>query len=198
MPAAAPGGTAYMAALDHDGMAVSYIQSNYFGIGSRRSAGATGIFLHNRGAGFNLIPGHPNEYTPGNRPMHTLAPTLWTKGDALDLVLGTRGGDQQPQFLAQFAANHFHSGLSASESQELPRWSMEQPEPGTDSAVTIEPRFAEATVVGLRDRGHGITTGVPWNAGYGPISAIDVAGENAAAADPRVSTSAAMSAGSSG
>lgn len=192
-PAPAPGGTAYMTASDHSGMAVSYIQSNYFGIGSRRSAGGTGVFLHNRAAGFNLIPGHPNEFTPGNRPMHTLAPTLWTNGDALDLVLGTRGGDQQPQYVAQFAASHYHGGLPVGACQTLPRWFMGQPEPGTDSAVTIEPRFAEATVVGLRDRGHAITRGIPWNAGYGPISAIDIAGENAAAADPRVSTSAAIS-----
>jgi gamma-glutamyltranspeptidase/glutathione hydrolase len=192
MPPPAPAGTAYMAASDSGGMAVSYIQSNYFGIGARRSAGATGIFLHNRGAGFNLIQGHPNEYTPGNRPMHTLAPTLWTHGGDLDFVLGTRGGDQQPQFLAQFAASHFHARMSVGASQTAPRWSMSQPEPGTDSAVTIEPRFPEATVVGLRDRGHGIDRGIPWNAGYGPISVIDTGRDNAAAADPRVSTSAAL------
>jgi gamma-glutamyltranspeptidase/glutathione hydrolase len=191
-PQSALGGTAYMTASDSNGMAVSYIQSNYFGIGSRRSAGGTGIFLHNRGAGFNLIPGHPNEYMPGNRPMHTLAPTIWTRGEQLDLVLGTRGGDQQPQFLAQFAASFYHAGLSIEESQKQPRWSMNQPEPGTDSSLTFEPRFPEATLVGLRDRGHAIDPGTPWNSGYGPISAIDTGRDNAAAADPRVSTSAAL------
>lgn len=190
-PEQAIGGTAYMTASDSNGMAVSYIQSNYHGIGSRRSAGGTGIFLHNRGAGFNLIPGHANEYTPGNRPMHTLAPTIWTRGDALDLVLGTRGGDQQPQFLTQFAANFYHAGLTAEHSQILPRWSMDQPEPGTDSSITVEPRFNESTIVGLRDRGHAIDNGIAWNTGYGPISAID-ARDNSAAADPRVSTSAAL------
>lgn len=197
MPQPAPGGTAFMTTCDSDGMAVSYIQSNYFGIGSRRSAGGTGIFLHNRGAGFNLIQGHPNEYTPGNRPMHTLAPTLWTKGTELDLVLGTRGGDQQPQLLAQQAASHYHAGLPLDASQEAPRWSMAQPETGTDSHITIEPRFEEATIVGLRDRGHRIDNGIPWNSGYGPISAIDAAGSSAAA-DPRVSTSAALFARPSG
>lgn len=186
------GGTAYMCVTDADGMGVSYIQSNYHGIGSRRSAGGTGIFLHNRGAGFNLIQGHPNEYTPGNRPMHTLSPTLWTRGGALDLVLGTRGGDQQPQYLAQFAAHFYHAGLSATDAQAMPRWSMQQPEPGVDSTLTIEPRFSEAMVVGLRDRGHALDDGERWNAGYGPVCAIDVGRDNAAAADPRVSTSAAL------
>jgi gamma-glutamyltranspeptidase / glutathione hydrolase len=192
MPKQALGGTAYMTASDPDGMAVSYIQSNYFGIGSRRSAGGHGIFLHNRGAGFNLIQGHPNEYTPGNRPMHTLAPTIWTRNNELDLVLGTRGGDQQPQYLAQFAAHHYHAALPIDQSQAAPRWAIAQPEPGTDSLVTIEPRFSEATIVGLRDRGHAIDRNIPWNSGYGPISAIDVGGRNEAAADPRVSTSTAL------
>jgi gamma-glutamyltranspeptidase/glutathione hydrolase len=192
MPTPAPAGTAYMTASDPDGMAVSYIQSNYWGIGSGLSAGATGVFLHNRGAGFNLIPGHPNEYQPGNRPMHTLSPTLWTAGNELDLVLGTRGGDQQPQFLAQFAALHYQAGLCIDDAQDYPRWNMEQPEPGTDSSLTIEPRFPASLVDSLRGLGHEISDGERWSAGYGPISAIDVADENKASADPRVSTSAAL------
>ena len=98
-----------MAVRDSSGMGISLIQSNFWGIGSGISAGATGVFLHNRGAGFNLIPGHPNEYATGKRPLHTLSPTLWTDGTSLDLLLGTRGGDQQPQFLAQFAASFYHA-----------------------------------------------------------------------------------------
>ena len=192
-PPAAPAGTAYMAASDPSGMAVSYIQSNYWGIGSGLSAGSTGVFLHNRGAGFNLIPGHPNEFIAGHRPMHTLAPTLWTRNGELDLVLGTRGGDQQPQFLAQFAAHHFRAGLCTDDSQSMPRWNMAQPEPGTDSFLTIEPHFPSKVVEALRNIGHVVEDGEPWNAGYGPISAIDLAGENKASADPRVSTSAALS-----
>ena len=192
MPEPSLGGTAYMAASDPDGMAVSYIQSNYWGIGSGLSAGSTGVFLHNRGAGFNLIHGHPNEYMAGNRPMHTLSPTLWTDAGSLDMVLGTRGGDQQPQFLAQFAALHYHAGLCIDDSQDHPRWNMEQPEPGTDSAFTIEPRFSTSVVSALEGLGHAVTDGDPWNTGYGPVSAIDIAGENKASADPRVSTSAAL------
>jgi gamma-glutamyltranspeptidase/glutathione hydrolase len=193
-PPRAPAGTAYLAVRDSNGMAVSYIQSNFAGIGALISAGATGIFLHNRGAGFNLIPGHPNEFTPGNRPLHTLAPTMWASGGHLDLVLGTRGGDQQPLFLAQFAANHFRGGLCTNDSQLFPRWNMEQPMPGTDSSITVEPRFAKSTIRGLRDLGHVIEDGVPWNTGYGPISAIDLHDEWKGSADPRISTSAALSA----
>jgi len=192
MPDRAPGGTAYMTVKDGNGMGVSFIQSNFAGIGSGLSAGATGVFLHNRGAGFNLIPGHPNEYQPGRRPMHTLSPTLWTSGGSLDLLLGTRGGDQQPQFLAQYAAHHFHAGECTDDSQMAPRWSMEQPEPGTDSALRIEPRFSPTTRSTLEALGHTVTDADSWEPGWGPISAIDVGGEMKGSADPRISTSAAL------
>jgi gamma-glutamyltranspeptidase/glutathione hydrolase len=192
MPDGSPGGTAYMTVKDGNGMGISFIQSNYAGIGSGLSAGSTGVFLHNRGAGFNLIQGHPNEYQPGRRPMHTLSPTVWTNNESLDLLLGTRGGDQQPQFLAQYAAHHFHADACTDDSQIAPRWNMEQPEPGTDSALRIEPRFALKTRSALEKLGHTITEAGMWEPGWGPISAIDVGGEMKGSADPRISTSAAL------
>jgi gamma-glutamyltranspeptidase/glutathione hydrolase len=192
MPDRSPGGTAYMTVRDGGGMGVSFIQSNYAGIGSGLSAGATGVFLHNRGAGFNLIQGHPNEYQPGKLPMHTLSPTLWTHKGSLDLLLGTRGGDQQPQFLAQYAAHHFHAGACTDDSQTAPRWNMEQPEPGSDSALRIEPRFSPRVRPTLEALGHTVTDAEAWEPGWGPICAIDVGGEMKGSADPRISTSAAL------
>lgn len=192
MPTPAVGGTAYMTVLDGNGSGISFIQSNFAGIGSGLSAGATGVWLHNRGAGFNLIPGHANEYAPHKRPLHTLAPTLWTDDGALDLLLGTRGGDHQPQFLAQFAATHFHGGLCTDDSQSAPRWSMQQPEPGTDSAIAVEDRFAASTVQGLALAGHDVTVAASYEPGWGPVSAIDAGSERKGSADPRVSTSAAL------
>ena len=73
-PPPAPGGTAYLAVIDAAGLAVSFIQSNFMGIGSGLGAGDAGFFLHNRGAGFDLRPGHPNELAAGKRPLHTLVP----------------------------------------------------------------------------------------------------------------------------
>lgn len=192
IPTPAPGGTAYLTVLDPKGVGVSFIQSNYAGIGAGLSAGSTGVWLHNRGAGFNLIPGHANEYAPGKRPLHTLSPTLWTKDGALDLLLGTRGGDQQPQFLAQFAATHFHASMCTDDSQNAPRWSMDQPMPGVDSQLRVESRFAAGTVEGLRSRGHVVDLANDHEPGWGPISAIDVGMVVKGSADPRVSTSSAV------
>ncbi len=192
MPTPAPHGTAFMTVRDSSGMGVSLIQSNFWGIGSGLSAGATGVFLHNRGAGFNLIPGHANEFAPGKRPLHTLSPMLWTNGTELDLLLGTRGGDQQPQYLAQYAASFYHAGHDTDDSQVLPRWNMDQPTPGTDSAITYESRVAPSTVRGLIERGHRVELAGTHEGGWGPISAIDTRREIKGSADPRITTSAAL------
>src|SRR4030095_16148367 len=62
------GGTVYVAAADAGGMMVSLIQSNYMGFGSGVVVPGTGLSLQNRGAGFTLKSGHPNEVAGGTRP----------------------------------------------------------------------------------------------------------------------------------
>ncbi len=70
------GGTVYLCAGDASGMVVSLIQSNYMGFGSGVVVPGTGISLQNRGAGFSLEQGHPNEIDGGKRPFHTIIPGL--------------------------------------------------------------------------------------------------------------------------
>jgi gamma-glutamyltranspeptidase/glutathione hydrolase len=192
VPSGAPGGTAYLATRDRDGMVVSFIQSNFWGIGSGISAGATGVWLHNRGAGFVLRPGHPNELTPGRRPLHTLAPTLWTDGNRTHLVLGTRGGDQQPQLLAQVAANQLWARTDPDEAERLPRWSIDAPVSDDLPTVRYEPRYAISTVAGLTKKGHVVEAAESWEPGWGPVSTITVDRVVRGEADPRVSTATAL------
>lgn len=189
-----PGGTAYLCAIDSTGMGVSLIQSNFTGIGSGISAGDTGVWLHNRGAGFSLETGHPNEAAPGMRPLHTLSPTLWTRGGRLELLLGTRGGHQQPQYLAQTAAQLFHCSLDPATAQGEPRWEMAHAAAGSGSVVSVEARMPEGIVVGLGARGHAVTKAADYPAGWGPVSIVlvDADGTRRAAADPRVSTAQAL------
>lgn len=192
-PAPAPGGTAYLCTRDGGGMGVSFIQSNFWGIGSGFSAGNTGVWLHNRGGGFTLAPDHPNELNPGKRPLHTLSPTLWTKSGALELLLGTRGGDYQPQLLAQVAANHMRGELCLSDAQSFPRWRLDEFGPGSTSSLQVESRFSGHTMRGIVHHGHDVTETSPWMRGWGPVSAIGVADSLTGAADPRLTTSAAAS-----
>jgi gamma-glutamyltranspeptidase/glutathione hydrolase len=192
-PAPAPGGTAYMCVRDGEGVGVSLIQSNFAGIGSGLSAGDTGVFLHNRGAGFNLIAGHPNELTPGRRPLHTLSPTLWTKDGDLKLLLGTRGGQYQPQLLIQVAAHLLYCDAPRAASQPAPRWQVDGWGPGEETLVKVEERTDPDVIAGLEDRGHRVERVPDWIGGWGPVSLIGVDDDDVyAAADPRVSSSAAL------
>ena len=68
------GDTTHLCAVDADGLAISLTQSNALDFGAHLMAGETGVFLHNRGVGFNLQPGHGAEYGPRRRPdAHTVA-----------------------------------------------------------------------------------------------------------------------------
>lgn len=186
-------GTAYMCVADAQGLAVSIIQSNFRGTGSRFGAARSGFLLHDRGSGFTLTPGHPNEVAPGKRPRHTLSPTLWTEGDRPAWLIGTRGGDIQPQLVAQMAARLIRADIEPGAAQALPRWAMDEFGPGSRSRLAIEPGVAPALVADLRSRGHQVEQLTTLQPGWGPISVIGLAGDTrVAAADPRVDTTAAL------
>ncbi len=192
-PGPAPGGTAYLCVVDGAGTGVSLIQSNFRGLGSLLGAGDTGVLLHDRGAGFCLAPGHPNELAPGKRPLHTLSPTVWSRDGELELLLGTRGGHQQPQYLLQAAAATFAAGLDPPAVQSLPRWSTQGFQAGAPSSLAVESRIPGGVIGGLRDRGHTVHVAGPWMDAWGPISTIRVSGDRAriGAADPRITTARA-------
>ena len=191
-PRPAPGGTAFLCTRDASGVGVALIQSNFSGIGSGFSAGGTGVFLHDRGAGFNLIEGHANEMLPRKRPLHTLSPSIWTSGAELVAVLGTRGGEYQPQLLAQVGANHFWAGMSAASSLRAPRWLIDSWHSRSPHSVRLEPQHGPAMATSLPSAGHAVELVELWQPQWGPVSLIaaDEHGVNAAA-DPRISTAAA-------
>ncbi len=184
-----PAGTEYHCVVDRDGMAVSFIQSNYHGIGSGIGAGEAGFFLHDRGAGFTLEEGHPNRLAPGRRPAHTLSPSIWSRQGTLDAVLGTRGGDAQPQLLLQVAAAAFGVGAGPRDAQARPRWNVSGFHPGEQPRVRLEPGF-EGARAELEAAGHAVSMVEGPQPGWGPVSliTIDSNGLRTGAPDPRVDT----------
>lgn len=192
-PSPKPGGTAYLCTIDREGTGVSFIQSNFMGIGSGIGAGAAGFFLHNRGAGFDLRAGHPNELAPGKRPLHTLAPSLWTRGSRLVSLLGTRGGDYQPQLLLQMAIRIFHGFVDPGVAQSRPRWMIDQFS-AARPVVAVEANTPNVIVNGLASLGHDVSVRRETQHGWGPVSVItvDEDGLRVAAADPRVDTASAQ------
>jgi gamma-glutamyltranspeptidase/glutathione hydrolase len=185
----------YLCAVDRDRMGVSLIQSNASGFGSLIFEPATGIGLHNRGIGFSLDPGHPAEYGPRRRPPHTLAPALVTDPDGdLCAVIGTMGGDTQPQILLQLLTRLVLNRKSAGSTIGAPRWALRQPDSsGFDTwidadrtVVNIEADAEDDWADGLRDRGHivEVVEGITANFGHAQLIEVTDAGL-AGAADPR-------------
>lgn len=199
---AGAGDTMYLCAVDSERMGVSLIQSNASGFGSLLFEPATGIGLHNRGIGFSLEPGHPAEYGPGRRPPHTLAPAAVTRADGgLRAVIGTMGGDTQPQILLQLLTRLLHHGQSAGTTIAAPRWALRQAtSSGFDTwvdadatVVHVEDEAAPDWVEGLRDRGHvvEVVEGVTGTFGHAQLIEVTDSGL-AGAADPRALVGAAV------
>ncbi len=188
------GGTAYMAVKDAEGNAVSLIQSNFYGIGSTIGVSDYGFFLHNRGAGFNLIDDHPNKISPLRKPLHTLSPTIWSKDGKLDMVIGTRGGRYQPQLLSQFILPLLLETSSLEDSMIQSRWTLDYFDENTESHLLTEPGLEERTINDLKQKGHKITIKESLQSSFGPILAIckDSSGSWVGVADPRVETSKAI------
>jgi gamma-glutamyltranspeptidase/glutathione hydrolase len=190
------GGTIYLCAVDKDRMAVSLIQSNAGGFGAAIAERRTGIFLQNRGVGFSLEAGHPAEYGPRRRPPHTLSPALVTSaGDRLQAVLGTMGGDTQPQILLQLLCRVLRSKETIGDAMSAPRWVLSNVlddggfrtwVAGADVQVELESMSPSGWAGGLRALGHRVVEHLDPGHGFGHAQMIACRdGYLEGASDPR-------------
>ncbi len=144
-------GTIYLTTADQSGMMVSYIQSNYCGFGSGIVIPDTGISLQNRGSGFSLEDGHPNQAAGGKRPFHTIIPAFLTRNGLPVMSFGVMGAHMQAQGHAQIVQRVCDQGMNPQAASDAPRWQVTE-----EKQVLLEQGYDQRIRVGLRERGHDV------------------------------------------
>ena len=145
--------TIYITVVDRDGMAVSLIYSIFHGFGSGIASEKFGILLQNRGAGFTLEKGHPNELKGGKRPMHTIIPGMIRQNGRMLMPFGVMGGAYQPNGHARFASNLADYGMD-------PQTAIDAPRAFSDAGtLNVERGYGDDVRATLSEMGH--TVAIP-------------------------------------
>jgi gamma-glutamyltranspeptidase/glutathione hydrolase len=170
--------TIYLTVVDRDHMAVSLIYSVYHSFGSGLASPRFGINFQNRGAGFTLAEGHPNEAGGGKRPMHTIIPAMLRREGRVVMPFGVMGGAYQACGHARLVTNLVDFGLDPQSAIDAPRCFS-----GEDG-LEVERGYPEAVRAALAARGHSVS--IP-DTPVGGAQAIVIGADGvlAGASDPR-------------
>jgi len=151
-----PGDTVYLAAVDSEGLAVSFIQSVYWEFGSGVVLPETGVMWQNRGVSFSLDPKDVNVLAPGKLPRHTLNPAMFETNEGDTIVYGTMGGDGQPQTQAALITRVTWFGSPLHQAVNAPRWLYGRTWGNESNTLKLEGGFNEAVAEELRQVGHDV------------------------------------------
>jgi gamma-glutamyltranspeptidase / glutathione hydrolase len=187
------GDTTYLTVADADGMMVSLIQSNYWGMGSGMVPDGLGFMFQNRGQLFSLDLDHPNAYAPGKRPFHTIIPAFLMKDGEPVMSFGLMGGSMQPQGHTQILVNMLDFGMNVQEAGDAARFLHDGGSEPTGEhkdplgTLYLEPGVSAETVERLRQMGHKVeidSSGVRFG-GYQAIKVDRELGSYAGATEMR-------------
>ncbi|MBW4706547.1 gamma-glutamyltransferase family protein [Roseobacter sp. YSTF-M11] len=143
--------TIYITVVDRDGMSVSLIYSIFNGFGSGIASDKFGILLQNRGSGFTLEEGHPNELKGGKRPMHTIIPGMIRRNGKVIMPFGVMGGAYQPNGHARFASNLVDFGMDPQTAIDAPRAFSDRGD------MKVERGYSDQVRRELADMGHDVS-----------------------------------------
>ena len=148
------GDTVWIGVVDHEGNAVSLIQSIYYDFGSGIVVDGTGVLLQNRGSFFSLDSKQINHLEPKKRTFHTLNPAMLFKNNKPYLVYGTMGGEGQPQTQALLVTRIIDYGFSVQDAIEAPRFLYGRTWGAASNDLKIEGRVPKEVIYELVRRGH--------------------------------------------
>lgn len=167
--------TVYLCAADSDGNMISLIQSIFHPWGSGIVPDGVGFAMQNRGQSFALDPEHRNRLEGHKRPFHTIIPAFVTQQDRPVMAFGVMGGTFQPEGHAQVLMNLLDFGMSVQQAGEQPRISHvggstpEGAPPDGGGELVAEFGLSDATLQGLRERGHHVSDRRDAHGGYQAI-----------------------------
>jgi gamma-glutamyltranspeptidase/glutathione hydrolase len=141
--------TVYIAVVDRDRNAVSFINSLFEVFGSTIVTPRSGVMLNSRGEGFVTEEGHPNCIAGRKRPLNTIIPGMVTKDGRAVMPFGVMGGQYQAMGHAAFLTRVIDDGLDLQTAIDLPRVA---PVPGTDQ-VESELTYNPSVIADLVRRG---------------------------------------------
>ena len=170
--------TVYVSVVDKDRMAVSLIFSIFHAFGAGIASDKFGVLFQNRGAGFTLEEGHPNEARGGQRPMHTIIPGMLANDGRVEMSFGVMGGSYQPTGHVRLLSNLKDFGMGIQQAIDGPRCFSQA------GALRIEQSYPAGVAQALADLGHQVETTVSPLGGAQAIR-LDASGILIGGSDPR-------------
>ncbi|MCS5631028.1 MAG: gamma-glutamyltransferase [Pirellulaceae bacterium] len=185
------GDTVYITVVDKDRNCCSFIQSNYYGFGSKMTPPKLGFAIQNRGALFSLDEEHANRLDPHKRPFHTIIPAMVTHKGKPMFCYGVMGGDMQPQGHVQVLVNILDFKMNVQQAGDLARVRhVGSATPRGEAAkgvgvVQVETGIDDAVIKELEKRGHVVLRSVGGFGGYQGILIDHENGVLRGATEPR-------------
>jgi gamma-glutamyltranspeptidase/glutathione hydrolase len=142
--------TVYLAVVDRDGNAISFINSLFAEFGCGIMAPDSGVLFHSRGSSFRVMQDHPNAIGPRKRPLHTIIPGMLVKNGRAVMPFGVMGGHYQATGHAHFLSRLLRGGFDPQAAAEAPRSFA------CGGRLQLEPTIGSDIAAELERRGHKI------------------------------------------